>query len=669
MPSTENEPSDQLSELSFPADALPPESVAAPNEQAGVSTLALDAFARSIAVNRQAPHAFFLGAGTSVTSGVLSAEACIWQWKRRIFLSNNVGLEQQFADVSLPSVQQKIQHWLDDQGQYPHQGASDEYGFFVEACYPVADDRRQYFQSLIEGKRPYIGYDVLALLAEAGLARWIWTTNFDGFASRALTQSNVTVIEVGLDTAQRIDRQIRQGEMLYVALHGDYRYDALRNTPTELREGDRKLREALVRELRDKSLVVCGYSGRDDSVMEALEEAYSQPGPGRLYWCGYDQARPGERVERLLECARSRGRQAFYVPTNGFDDLMLRIALQALSGDLADRARALYSRAASEGVELAPFSVQLARTTSLIKSNAFPVDCPSEVLQFEIEGLPAQGTWNALREWTRGRGVVAVPHRGKALAIGTVDEVKDVFGDRLRGGIERSPIAPKELARSEGAVVSLLREALVRALANCRGLQSNGQDLVWMPEVKRVLQIDGASYHVHEAAVVLLRRYSGQQYLVVKPTLKVFTQSGEDAPRSAAQEAKRQLLTRQWNREFDQALEQWRHRLLPKGEERIEFPPDAGSTFRFTVSATPAHARLFNPHLRWSLTLPADVAHATPYEGIEYDEPQLVFSNRRGDRYVQDPHPVRGIVRNQPFDYALTERGFVSPDHSRDHVS
>src|SRR5207237_894645 len=58
--------------------------------------LSLDAFVRSIGVQRS-PFEFFLGAGASTTSGIPSAEMCIWEWKRQIFLTNNPGLEDQFA--------------------------------------------------------------------------------------------------------------------------------------------------------------------------------------------------------------------------------------------------------------------------------------------------------------------------------------------------------------------------------------------------------------------------------------------------------------------------------------------------------------------------------------------------------------------------------------------
>lgn len=78
-------------------------------------TLPLDAFVGAIGVDREVPHAM-LGAGTSISSEIPSAGHCIWEWKRKIFLTNNPGVERQFSELSLLSVQRRIQGWLDKQG-------------------------------------------------------------------------------------------------------------------------------------------------------------------------------------------------------------------------------------------------------------------------------------------------------------------------------------------------------------------------------------------------------------------------------------------------------------------------------------------------------------------------------------------------------------------------
>ena len=189
--------------------------------QAEEIVLSLDALVRSIGVRRSSPFAMFLGAGASTTSGVPSAQMCIWEWKRQIFLTNNPGLEDQFTELSLEGVRRNIQQWLDRQGCYPAENSAEEYGFYIEQCFPISDDRRAFFQLKVRDAQSYVGYRLLCHLAQADLIRSVWTTNFDGLAARTAASFKLTPIEVGLDSQNRVVRSPGAGELLCVSLHGD----------------------------------------------------------------------------------------------------------------------------------------------------------------------------------------------------------------------------------------------------------------------------------------------------------------------------------------------------------------------------------------------------------------------------------------------------------------
>ncbi|NTW88723.1 MAG: hypothetical protein HGB26_06280 [Desulfobulbaceae bacterium] len=226
-----------------------------------IPTFEIDTFIRSVGVNRGSPHAIFLGAGASITSGIPSAEKCIWLWKKSIFCTNNPGLEEQVSELSLPAVQDRIDRWLKVNGFSPDK-SQDEYSYFIEKCLPIADDRRRFFEHWIRKARPHVGYRLLCLLAEARLFRSIWTTNFDGLVARASADFDLTPVEVGSDCKERVFRQPEQNELVCVSLHGDYRYDPLKNTSEELQSQEAELRNALISTLRTHSLIVNGYSGR-----------------------------------------------------------------------------------------------------------------------------------------------------------------------------------------------------------------------------------------------------------------------------------------------------------------------------------------------------------------------------------------------------------------------
>jgi hypothetical protein len=169
-------------------------------------------------------------------------------------------------------------------------------------------------------------------MAAGGLVRSVWTTNFDGLVARAAAayQSDdfcITPVEIGLDSPNRVIRTPTRGELLCVALHGDYRYDRLKNTQAELGAGEGQLHAALVTELRQVACIVVGYSGRDRSVMASLTTANSVKSAGRLFWCGVGEDGPPDHVARLLQSCKASGNEAFFVRTEGFDDLMARIEL------------------------------------------------------------------------------------------------------------------------------------------------------------------------------------------------------------------------------------------------------------------------------------------------------------------------------------------------------
>ena len=59
--------------------------------------LDFDAFLRSIKQNIDSPFGVLLGAGASISSGVQSANDCIWDWKASIYNTQS-GIHQRLAD-------------------------------------------------------------------------------------------------------------------------------------------------------------------------------------------------------------------------------------------------------------------------------------------------------------------------------------------------------------------------------------------------------------------------------------------------------------------------------------------------------------------------------------------------------------------------------------------
>lgn len=147
--------------------------------------LEFDAFLRSIKQNLDGSFGVLLGAGASISSGIQSANDCIWDWKFLIYQSLS-GNQKKLVDPKKSDLSKDIiQKWLDVQGKYPQLGSPEEYSFYAEASYPIDADRTKYFESLCNGKSPENGYKLLCLLNKYGIIKSVWSTNFDGLAERA----------------------------------------------------------------------------------------------------------------------------------------------------------------------------------------------------------------------------------------------------------------------------------------------------------------------------------------------------------------------------------------------------------------------------------------------------------------------------------------------------
>ena len=622
-------------------------------------TLPLDALVRSVGLNPSKPLAIFLGAGASISSGMPSAQMCIWEWKRDIFLTNHPGLEKQFSELSLASTRKRIQSWLDSQGRFPHDGSSDEYSSYIQECFPIIEDRREYFQEKVRTARPHIGYQLLCHLAQADLIRSVWSTNFDSLTARAAAPLDLAPREVGIDAQQRLAHTAAKGELLCVSLHGDYRYDQLKNTSEELRAQEKELEEALVKQVRDASMIVSGYSGQDESVMQALRTAYSGQGEGTLFWCGYGDEDPPERVASLIRYARSEGRQAYYVSTIGFDDLMTRLALHCLQDEKrAAVERCIIALTPKGLLHREPFDIPAAPTGTVIKSNAFEIQCPSETLQFDLKSWPSTGVWEWLRQTTTDHSLTAVPLRGKVLALGTIEDIQSAFADNIKGAIERVPVSEQDLSFEDGAVISLMRRALVRSMVESWGLETDGREMLWNPSKPKRVRHAGAEFIVHEAVVLHLRRLGKKQYLVLKPTLKVLDHAGAEPPLETSNLIKLDLLGSQYNKRFNEAMNTWRATLFPKTQiAEYSFPRDSEPKFKFQIRRSPIFASIGVSGRREAIKVPEMLRPLIRHQGLQLPEPELLFSNKTASATTRDTHPIRGMIRNRPFDYPVTSRG------------
>jgi hypothetical protein len=570
-----------------------------------VPELLADDFARRFSM-RAANLMWFLGSGASAAAGIPTAYDMIWEFKQQLFISQRRASAKGVADLSSPAVRLQLQAHIDSLGALSKQGDTAEYAELFEAAYPAEGDRRSYIEAKITGAKPSFGHLALATLMRAQLTRLVWTTNFDPLVADACAKvydSTGALTTGSLDSPELAIQRIAENRWpVEVKLHGDFRSRRLKNTGDELRLQDVRLRSLLVDCCRRFGLVVAGYSGRDESIMDALEDTVRQAGafPVGLFWLHRGEDLPLPRVARLLQGAKAAGVDAALVRVQNFDEAtrdLLRLlpgidthVLDAFATDRKRRTGAPYP------------SGRLG--WPVVRLNALPViRAPMQCRKIVCE----IGGYKEAREAVEKAGVNVLVARVKAgvLAYGCDADVRSAFGAHRISEFDLHSIEPKRL-RYDSGERGLLRDALSRAIARNRDLDVNHRrntDLfaprepeaeTWKPLLQLVPplfgEIDGfPDLRWREGIGTRLDWADERLWLLIEPRI-VFDGLTEEN-RAAAIDFARERSVRRYNRILNDLIAFWARILAGDGRDMRALGISDGVDALFALSGDTAFSR------------------------------------------------------------------------------
>lgn len=629
-----------------------------------ISKLQYDEFLRSVLISKENSYSMLLGAGCSITSDIQSAYDCIWEWKKIIYKSNNPNVQEWIDNYKSPKSQDTIQKWLDNQGKYIGKDDIEEYSYYAKKCFPIDENRRQYFQKLCTNKRPSIGYKTLPLLHKQGMLDTIWTTNFDDLVNAACIVGGVQAIDISLETVNRINQRTQnRNELPIIKLHGDFKYGDLKNTSEELQNQDNVLRSKMVEYLTDKNLIIIGYSGRDKSLMNSLKEAYSMSGAGILYWCGYGNT-VTEEVTELLKFIKKQGREAFYINTDGFDNTMLNLTKHIIEDDnnLKNEFKNLKSGNEDNNV-ITPFTLNPERINKVLKSNLFPINFPKEVFVLNAN-FDSNEPWELVKDRTlTDLEISAIPFEKDIWAFGTAQNVHEKFADIIQGEIQRKPLTNIKIYRHN--IKYLLLSSLCKLFSKTHNLKTNYRNKIWDDSKSQTIN----NQKVFNSIKLDLEKIGGQYFLSLNPDFQI---ENEDVEKEIRQQIGLRFFHRIWNDKFNDYINKWRSKLFETTS--FVFPLKSGTGFVFKVKKNPIFTNVCDLNFSYAKkhNIPTSMLMLN---GVQFKEVDLLFSTNNGERIVKDIHPMRGLVNNSPFDNGLSgllndsiNLGVICPEDNSDNL-
>ena len=572
------------------------------NNDSDIPTVALDDFIRRFST-RGPRLMWFLGAGASASAGMPTAFDLIWRFKRDLYMSRSQGANQIPADLSQEAVRHRIDAHIASLEGLPPAGDKDEYAALFERAYPSEDDRQAIIDSQMKGGKPSFGHIALAILMRHKVARMVWTTNFDTLIADACAKVFDGTSALTTATLDNPDTAVNafDGERwpLEVKLHGDFRSRSLKNTPDELRDQDVKLRDLLRSSCARFGLVVVGYSGRDDSIVETLARAVDapKPFPAGLFWLRRDGEPRFPAVAELLRKGAKKGVEAAFVEVNSFDETLRGIT--QFTEDIDRKTLEAYAPK-QERWTAAPIVPKPSRPKwPVVRFNALPVvSTPTNCRVVECEIGGTQEVRDAVE--SAAVDVVAARSRNGVLAFGADADVRGAFERFSITGFDLHTLQPWKSAER-----GLMNDAIRRALGNHRGLASSSTDKrtlfpenpnepVWAGLRALVGKLSGcvgnnAGLLWREGVRVHLDFADGEHWLLFDPCT-LFEGITEDN-RAICADFARERTVKRYNRQLNELIDFWAKHLAQEGDELRTIGTGSGVDAVFKLSHNTAFSR------------------------------------------------------------------------------
>jgi len=252
---------------------------------------------------------------------------------------------------------------------------------------------------------------------------------------------------------------------LYAKVHGDFRYQRIKNLTADLRGNDSELHKCFLAASIRYGLVVSGYSGRDRNVMSMFRNALNQNNafPHGLFWTVPRISRAEKNVLELIAYAKEKKVNAHLLESGTFDEMLSKIWRQ-----LEGKPQVIDGKVRTARVERVSVPLPApGRQYPILRTNALPVYAlPACCGMVDLDGTITFGDFK--KQIFEERPNAILTYTDKILFWGNRNEVVKVIPAEKINAIE--PFAFEDGVQSILAstfVKSFFQEAIAKGL--CHG--------------------------------------------------------------------------------------------------------------------------------------------------------------------------------------------------------
>jgi len=506
----------------------------------------------SFSVKPDGSMALLLGAGSSISSGIMSGGQMVWDFKRKIYCIENKVSESAYSDLSKESTREEIQTYLDATGAHPCLYSTDEYSHYFEYLFGNGRDRLLYIQENVKNAIPALGYLCLGALIVEERINLINTTNFDDLVKAGVYTLNagysVKMISSALQGS--VGFNLNDGFPTVIKLHGDYLVDYLKNTSEELRELENSISLKVQEGLHNKGLIVVGFAGNDNSVMTTLEDTVKADGlPYGVIWCKPKGSTLSSQAEKFMEAVCKKNEYSGVVDIDNFDDLMYRLYLTSNRSfkEIDERWKD------SDYVKPVLFG-GLKKRNTFTKTNTFEaVTVPSKSYVFDSTIT----SWPELKEHLKNSSnIVGALFKGQVWAFGREEDIKRTFDKTLNSDIKLLDF-PTGWYQKDYSYVWRMYYDLISIILASKGLVRFGKRRFYDKNTCVCVKRN----KIYEAVEIHLSHISGKILLTILPTCYVERIDGEPIDRLQKQSIINNHISHIYNKDVSKQLNDWTNKI------------------------------------------------------------------------------------------------------------
>ncbi|MBK9293904.1 MAG: SIR2 family protein [Oligoflexia bacterium] len=594
----------------------------------------LDTFLNRFEVRPAKSYAFFLGSGTSVQSGIPTGSQLVWDFKRRIYCNHHKITAEKFNDLESEENRKILQDFLIAQKIVPEKSEF-EYSYYFEKCFPSREDRKYFIQGKVSNATPSIGHKCLGKLFVDGISDEIFTTNFD-----ELIESGVQAVKTGHsflvlspEKESSLQELSKANYSKIIKLHGDYRYDALKNATSELQRLDKGLSDYFLNSLKNRGIIFVGYSGNDDSILSTLESIIENKKylPHGLVWALRSGQTPSERILSLIKKAKTVNEHSGFLQIDNFDELAYLLYSKKCKKDegIEKESRTLVNRKQAFELDSAPSNISPFILNSLeistFPKTALAVD--SGQLDWENLNLPKSKD-----------KVVYSKYKGKLYLWGEVGEISNYLSEL---GINQTAttidLHKTKLSEDSSFYQGMIYSALQMHFKK-KGFDGFGRHGVFDPKSKISDAKIPNNYAAYEAIKFQLSWAEKSLRLLLEPTVYVKSPNPDVKNDSSRTGIVNRLKSNRFNATVGNLLNIWRDKLFPSDNEQIsigDFSLTVVRRFAFAGYPQAAKTHFFK---------------RTKF----FEEPKILFN--QNDTKKETTHPLKGLSEFSPYEYNLTNK-------------